>query len=904
MECNKEEAIRAKEIAEKKMQAGDFIGARRIALKAQQLNPDLDNISQLLMVCEVHCSAQNKLNGSEMDWYGILQIEQFADESVVKKHYRKLALSLHPDKNKLAGAEAAFKLIGEANRVLMDPTKRTLYDMKCRGLLRSVGPKPTSDKSNRSSLAKKQRAAANKFSSGPHSQSKSSHASQQPQQPTFWTYCPSCSMRYQYYREYRKKMLRCQSCHQPFIAHDVGISPGSTRSMFFNEKRVPEQVPCNVVPQNNAGKPSGDSFPHRVLGSESVPEAGKAVDVGGCSKPKEVNITNAAGTSGGSKPREKMIGHVDLGAERVGPVPVSGAAKPKESETLESAIGKRQRKSVEELSACFDKGTNVGNKANVVIKGHGGDLPAQNSRPCSRRSSRLKQDVAYEENVYNGDFVVLPTKRSRKSCSSSVIDESMEEARIDGRVPKEGFSSGCATVVLNKKDKVVKQNPSFSIEERSSNKKNKTGDYKVEVEAASSSENAGKNLENNDEKSRTDMSRLNSNEALKSEILCPDADFNDFMNDKAENSFAVNQVWAIYDSVDGMPRFYARVRKVHAPGFKLHITWLEAISHDEAELQGCDANFPVACGMYENGGTEETVDRLMFSHQMYCTKGGRRGTYMIYPKKGETWALFKDSDMARSSDLEKCKLPNRFEIVEVLTDFIEDVGIGVAYLGKVKGFVSVFQRADCDDVLKFCIRPNELYRFSHRIPSFRMTGHEGKGVPAGSFELDTAALPDNFGNLVDLGDVKVGKEKLVADAISSYSKSSEYQVEPVKVSEKRCMPKHLSSCPEKRTSALRRSPRELTGTCKDDNEVDAGQQATGDGSKVSSHDELTQPEEICTSFQAKEKITIHKKHEKSKYVTNVLTPRRSPRGSSKRNSQVNASKLRQKTLTGYWSECR
>ncbi|GAB2266288.1 hypothetical protein Dimus_001305 [Dionaea muscipula] len=113
MNCNKEEAVRAKGIAEMKLESRDFVGARKFALKAQQLYPDLDNISQLLCVCDVHWSAQNKMSGNESDWYGILQVEQTADETLIKKQYRKFALLLHPDKNKISGAEAAFKLIGK-----------------------------------------------------------------------------------------------------------------------------------------------------------------------------------------------------------------------------------------------------------------------------------------------------------------------------------------------------------------------------------------------------------------------------------------------------------------------------------------------------------------------------------------------------------------------------------------------------------------------------------------------------------------------------------------------------------------------------------------------------------------------------------------------------------------------
>ncbi|KAM3358236.1 hypothetical protein P3S68_021167 [Capsicum galapagoense] len=85
----------------------------------------------------------------------------------------------------------------------------------------------------------------------------------------------------------------------------------------------------------------------------------------------------------------------------------------------------------------------------------------------------------------------------------------------------------------------------------------------------------------------------------------------------------------------------------------------------------------------------------------------------------------------------------KYEIVEVLNDFVEDVGIKVNYLDKVSGFGSLFQPTSQIKVGSFFVKPNELYKFSHRIPSFRMTGTEKEGVPVGSFELDPAALPLN-----------------------------------------------------------------------------------------------------------------------------------------------------------------
>ncbi|KAH0941393.1 hypothetical protein HID58_001030 [Brassica napus] len=135
MECNKDEAIRAMDIAKRKVTETDYTGARTFAVKAQNLYPQLDGLKQVLMLIDVYISAGNKINGGEPDWYGVLGVDPLADDGVVKKQYRKLALLLHPDKNKCEGAEGAFKLILEAWSLLSDKVKRIAFDQKRRVVL-------------------------------------------------------------------------------------------------------------------------------------------------------------------------------------------------------------------------------------------------------------------------------------------------------------------------------------------------------------------------------------------------------------------------------------------------------------------------------------------------------------------------------------------------------------------------------------------------------------------------------------------------------------------------------------------------------------------------------------------------------------------------------------------------
>ncbi len=65
-----------------------------------------------------------------MEYYEALGVNNDADDSTIKKAYRKAAMKYHPDKNPgNLEAEEKFKLVNEAYSILSDPQKRQSYDL-------------------------------------------------------------------------------------------------------------------------------------------------------------------------------------------------------------------------------------------------------------------------------------------------------------------------------------------------------------------------------------------------------------------------------------------------------------------------------------------------------------------------------------------------------------------------------------------------------------------------------------------------------------------------------------------------------------------------------------------------------------------------------------------------------
>jgi DnaJ family protein C protein 14 len=61
------------------------------------------------------------LNCKEKDAYSILGVSPDCPQEQIKKHYKKIAVLVHPDKNKQAGAEEAFKVLQRSFELIGEP---------------------------------------------------------------------------------------------------------------------------------------------------------------------------------------------------------------------------------------------------------------------------------------------------------------------------------------------------------------------------------------------------------------------------------------------------------------------------------------------------------------------------------------------------------------------------------------------------------------------------------------------------------------------------------------------------------------------------------------------------------------------------------------------------------------
>ncbi|KAK4422499.1 DnaJsubfamily B member 11 [Sesamum alatum] len=227
-----EEALRLKALAEEKYTSGDLKSAMKYAKRAHKLHPSLEGLPEMLTAFKIIRTAAKPGSGSSSgaqnstpDYYKILQVEPFSHINTIKKQYKKLALALHPDKNPFVASEEAFKMVGEASRVLSDRIRRKEYDLRLRIAMQSK--------------------AAEEVGLGVEGSAE-----------TFWTACSTCRLLHQFERKYLGHNLMCPRCKKTFKATEVEEDSTNEGDIEMNEggkARVSARIRERVAKGDNLG---------------------------------------------------------------------------------------------------------------------------------------------------------------------------------------------------------------------------------------------------------------------------------------------------------------------------------------------------------------------------------------------------------------------------------------------------------------------------------------------------------------------------------------------------------------------------------------------------------------------------------------------------------------------------
>ncbi|KAI4382532.1 hypothetical protein MLD38_008485 [Melastoma candidum] len=716
MECNKDEATRAREIAEKKFLAKDMAGAKKFALKAQSLYPGLEGISQMIATLDVYISAENKIFG-ESDWYGILGVGASADDETVRKQYRRLALMLHPDKNKSVGAEGAFKYVSEAWSLLSDREKRAAYDRKrnqnvfCKAATSNVGnssvPPPRTNGFGKSTVPNTKNHKSNYHPK---------QSSQKTKQRTFWTVCHRCKMQYEYLRVYLNHNLLCPNCQKPFFAIEIAppvsnVTRSSTAWNFSQQQHAANHHPDvdNTGRNRGASMSMGTSIGHDSYaqtnfsrgafsrnGASSAAQAATVVQQAYEKVKREREEAQAA------TKREEAIRRKNASSKRSGGIQYSGQPY---------GVNKRRRDTDDMNGSSYMRESG--------LAGVSCPPASQPSTSEHLQSSGISNPAAPRE-VSSLDLQSMLMKKAREE-----IGKKLGEWRSSS-VPK-----GPDKEDRNESGTGIEKVKKVSVVENANN-----GDESRECRD-------GEAIAVNDvvEESAGAVDDDTSAENLDSLIMnVPDPDFHDFDKDRSEKSFGAEQVWAAYDNDDGMPRYYALVHDVISSNpFKVRISWLNSKTNNElGPMNWVTSGFSKTCGEFRVGKHEINRSLNSFSHRVRWTKGVR-GVICIYPRKGDVWALYRNWS-PEWNELTADDTIHCYDMVEVLEDYDEEEGVLIVPLVKVAGFKTVFHRhLDIGQVRR--IPREEMFRFSHHVPSFLLTGQEGANAPKGCRELDPAATP-------------------------------------------------------------------------------------------------------------------------------------------------------------------
>ncbi|KAF3337129.1 hypothetical protein FCM35_KLT17716 [Carex littledalei] len=222
--------------------------------------------------------------------------------------------------------------------------------------------------------------------------------------------------------------------------------------------------------------------------------------------------------------------------------------------------------------------------------------------------------------------------------------------------------------------------------------------------------------------------------------LVYDCIYNDSTCQFSPRDFSEEQIWAIFSWLDSMPRLYVKIINIMSETH-VRVSFLEPHPMNNEEIQWIEEDLIFSCGVFRKSADTYIVHMSNFSHIVKCDWSARKNYYRIFPRKGEIWAICKSRGM-KSNKADNCR--DAFRMVEILSDYLSDEKrINVGSLTEVEGSLTFFQRQFHDGFrLTKWVTRSEMLGFSHRVPAYNVTGHEGQpGLPDVMLQLEPSALP-------------------------------------------------------------------------------------------------------------------------------------------------------------------
>ncbi|XP_057810033.1 uncharacterized protein LOC131024541 [Salvia miltiorrhiza] len=498
----KEEALRLKTLAEEKYNSGDLTSAVAYAERARDLHPSISGLRQMLTAFQILRAAAAYPfpdGGAERqkptpDYYRILQVQRFSHINSIKKQYKKLALTLHPDKNPFVASEEAFKLVGEAARVLSDKIRRKEYDIRLRIAMQSEA------------------AGAVAVELG-----------EEGSRETFWTACSACRLLHQFERKYLGHNLICPGCKKTFKAMEAEERNEDEGKNEKNEAntRVSARIQERVAKGGYVGSVEkfglGVKRRNSNLGEVSERSGAKMARTGASRRQERVEISGEGDDveNGRFKTMETLVngGEEALGVREVEIVEnetsKGGEAREEESMTLsqmQMIVKKKNKRKTKEIAEG-----KMNTKTNKLVEGK---LSTKTKKLVERKlSTKTKKLVEGKlstktKKLVEGKSSTMTKKPVEGKLSTKVKEVNAEKLKVNG-VVEETEKDGMRD--REKEDLREEEMENVRIEERVSEKVDLREEESVEEMENVRTEERAKEREGGAEKQKVVNLRENSN---------------------------------------------------------------------------------------------------------------------------------------------------------------------------------------------------------------------------------------------------------------------------------------------------------------------------------------------------------------------------------------------------------